>query len=247
MKIYEILGLSRSGHHTVTNWIIKNTIGFQCDWKYKLTDLGGTGLFYLNEANHDIPLSFQYVNEKKDQIKKLYLNYEDTPGDYTIFNNDNIFKGPMSLKYENSEFLGRIIILRDFYDLLSSRLKLNQAKINKEWIGDTEFILEVGEKYIYRWKSQAKAALFNNTPYLRFEDWITNKEVREKFLLDNFGLKDHFGTKGIEGTPSSFGDRKDVLKRDGLIGIPEETKDLIRKDNELHYLIGALGYKYKEI
>ena len=29
--------------------------------------------------------------------------------------------------------------------------------------------------------------------------------------------------------------------------IPEEIKDLIRKDNELHYLIGALGYEYKEI
>jgi hypothetical protein len=71
MKIYEILALSRSGHHSVVNWIINNTVGFQCDWKYKLTELGTNGLFYLNEANHDIPLSFQFVDEKKEKIKKL--------------------------------------------------------------------------------------------------------------------------------------------------------------------------------
>ena len=247
MKIYEILALSRSGHHSVVNWIIRNTIGFQCDWKYKLTDLGGTGLFYLNESNHDIPLSFKFIDERKEDIKKLYLNYEDTPGDYTIFNNNNTYRGPMSMKYENSDFSGRVIIIRNFYNLLASRLKANENKMFGKWNNDNLHMLEVGEKYIYRWKSQTRAALLNNTPFLKFEDWINNKEVREKFLYDNFGLIDYFGTEGIEGTRSSFGDRKDVLKRDGSMEIPEEVKDLIRKDTELHYLIGALGYEYKEI
>jgi len=250
MRVYEILALSRSGHHTVVNWIIKNTVGFQCDWTYKLTELGINGLFYLNEANHDIPLSFQFVDEKKEKIKKLYLNYEDTPGDYTIFNDNNTFRGPMSMSIngiDNSEFTSRVIIIRDFYNLLSSRLKLNENKKNKEWIGDHDFILEVGEKYIYRWKSQAKSCLYNNTPYLRFEDWLNNKEVREDFLYKNFGLIDNFGIEGIFGTKSSFGSHDGVAKRSEQMEVPEEIKELIRKDTELHYLIGALGYKYKEI
>ena len=247
MKIYEILALSRSGHHSIVNWIIRNSVGFQCDWTYKLTQLGEGGLFYLNEANHDIPLSFQFVGEKKDDIKKLYLNYEDTPGDYTIFNKNNTYRGPMSVMYENSEFSGRIIIIRNFYNLLASRLKANEKKMFGKWNSDEYHLFNISDKFIYRWKSQAKSALFNNTPYLRFEDWINNKEVREKFLYDNFGLIDYFGTKDIHGTSSSFGDIKNVMERDGLIEIPEETKDLIRKDNELHYLMGALGYEYKEI
>src|SRR6056300_1203200 len=129
MKIYEFLALSRSGHHTVVNWVIKNTIGVQCDWTYKLTEFGTNGLFYLNEANHDIPLSFQFINEKKDKIKKLYLNYEDTPASYTLFNNEKEYKGPMSMNIDginHTDFVRRVIIVRDFYNLLSSRLKANE-------------------------------------------------------------------------------------------------------------------------
>jgi hypothetical protein len=249
MKIYEILALSRSGHHSVVNWIIRNTIGFQCDWTYKLTELGTTGLFYLNEANHDIPLSFQFVDEKKEKIKKLYLNYEDTPGDYTIFNDNNTFRGPMSMSIngiDNTDFTGRVIVIRDFYNLLASRLKANENKIFKKW-NDNVHLLEVGEHYIFRWKSQAKACLYNNTSYLRFEDWLNNKEVREDFLYKNFGLIDNFGTKGIFGTRSSFGSHDGVQDRSKQMEIPDEIKELIRKDTELHYLMGSLGYDYKEI
>ena len=46
---------------------------------------------------------------------------------------------------------------------------------------------------------------------------------------------------------NSFGTFNGVTKRDEEFPIPEDVKDLIRKDNELHYLIGALGYQYKEI
>jgi len=249
MKIYEILALSRSGHHSVVNWIIRNTVGFQCDWTYKLTQLGSNGLFYLNEANHDIQMGFDFVLEKKDLVKKLYLNYEDTPGDYTVFNNDNIFKGPLSLKFpgvENDEFNGRVIVIRDFYSLLSSRLKANENKIFKKW-NDNVHLLEVGEHYIFRWKSQARACIYNNTPYLRFEDWLNHKDIREDFLLKNFGLVDNFGIEGVFGTRSSFGSHKGVHDRSNDMEIPEQIKDLIRKDTELHYLIGAMGYKYKKI
>jgi len=249
MKVYEILALSRSGHHSVVNWIIRNTIGFQCDWTYKLTELGTTGLFYLNEANHDIPLSFQFVEEKKDIIKKLYLNYEDTPGNYTIFNNDNVFRGPLSMSINgvnNTEFLGRVIVIRDFYNLLASRLKSNENKMFKKW-NDNVHLLDVGEQYIYRWKSQVRACINNNTPYLRFEDWLNNREIREEFLFKNFGLIDNFGTDGVFGTRSSFGSHEGVQDRSKQVEIPEKMKELIRRDNELHYLIGALGYEYKEI
>lgn len=249
MKVYEILALSRSGHHSVVNWIIKNTVGFQCDWTYKMTELGPNGLFYLNETNHDIPLSFQYITEKKEKIKKLYLNYEDTPGDYTVFNDDNTFRGPMSVSIEgipNVEFVSRIIVIRDFYNLLASRMKSNENKILKKW-NDNVHLLEVGQHFIYRWKSQAKSCIENNTPYLRFEDWLNNKEKREKFLLENFGLVDNFGTKGIFGTRSSFGSHEGVSNRSQELVIPEEIKQLINQDNELHYLMGRLGYEFKQI
>ena len=249
MKIYEFLALSRSGHHTVVNWVIKNTIGVQCDWTYKLTEFGTNGLFYLNEANHDIPLSFQFINEKKDKIKKLYLNYEDTPASYTLFNNEKEYKGPMSMNIDginHTDFVRRVIIVRDFYNLLSSRLKANEKIMFKKRDGSPH-LFQVSEKFIYRWKSHAKSCLYNNTPYLKFEDWLNNKDVREQFLYENFGLFDNYGIKDIAGTDSSFDSHKGVENRINQIEIPEEIKELIKKDNELHYLMGALGYEYKEI
>ena len=147
---------------------------------------------------------------------------------------------------DNVSFDGRVIVIRDFYNLLASRLKANENKIFKKW-NDNVHLLEVGEHFTFRWKSHANACLYNNTPYLRFEDWLNHKEVREEFLYKNFGLIDNFGIKNVFGTISSFGSHDGVQDRSKQMEFPEEIKELIRKDNELHYLIGALGYEYKEI
>jgi len=56
-----------------------------------------------------------------------------------------------------------------------------------------------------------------------------------------------YGIEGIRGTQSSFVENKDLEKRFEQVEIPEETKEIIRKDSELHYLIGRLGYEYKSI
>jgi len=66
-------------------------------------------------------------------------------------------------------------------------------------------------------------------------------------LLSKFGVKEQFDNTNINGKHSSFGNSKDYLNRFDPNLIPEEIKMLIRKDNELHYLIGKLGYNYVEI
>ena len=70
MKIYEFIATCRSGHHSILNWILINKIGFQYDWKYKFVSLGENGMYHLSEANHDIPLSFKYID---DFINKFYI------------------------------------------------------------------------------------------------------------------------------------------------------------------------------
>jgi hypothetical protein len=250
MKIYEFIATCRSGHHSVLNWILMNKIGFQYNWEYKFVRLGENGMFHLSEANHDIPLSFEYIDEALNQIDTLFVGYEDTPWDYTIFSDDTTYRGPMSFrdyKKYDMEYQGRFVLLRNFYTNLASRLKSNENKMFGKWNNDQVHLFDVGEKFIFRWKSQARACVENKVQYLKFEDWLTNKEIRENFLYDNFGLKDIYGIDGISGTRSSFGTFKGVTDRDKEVEIPEEVKDLIRKDSELHYLIGALGYEYKNI
>ena len=54
-----------------------------------------------------------------------------------------------------------------------------------------------------------------------------------------------YDPKTINGRGSSFDD-KNFNQRHLQIDLPEETKELISRDSELHYLIGALGYEYKK-
>ena len=244
------MGCSRSGHHTILNWIVMNHVGFQSDWEFKMTTLGANGFHFLSEANHDIPISHKFLDEKKENISTILIGYEDTPANYTILNEDRIYKGPFALDYfyqYNIEHKGRIILIRDFYNNLSSRIKSNEKTLFTKWSSGKPFLFDVGEKFIYRWKNQARDCVNNKCLFLKFEDWINNKDVRDKFLFDAFGLKDLYSTKEIRGTVSSFGTIENVEKRSEQVEIPEETKELIRKDSELNYLIGALGYQYKDL
>jgi hypothetical protein len=243
------MGCSRSGHHAMMNWIIKNLVGFECNWHYKMNWMAGTDLFHLGEANHDIPITHEMIQKNKDRIGTLFVAYEDTPNDYTVFREDRIFLGPGSLEFKEygMKHSGRILFIRNFYNNLSSRLKSNEKQIFSNWKTGNAYQFDVGEKFIYRWKSQARAAVENKISYLRYEDFLNNKEVREKFLWDNFKMKDVWGTDSIYGTVSSFGEQKNYENRHNQIEIPDDTKELIRKDNELHYLIGKLNYEYREI
>lgn len=243
------MALSRSGHHSIKNWIIKNLVGFQITWDFKLVNAIGTGFYHLGEANHDIPLSFELLEKHKEDINYLMVNYEDAPWNYTIFEEERIFKGPLTNGYLNYNFnhLGRVVFIRDFYDNLSSRIKSNERQIFTKWNEDKPHLFKVDEVYIERWKNQARACVQNKVNYLRFEDWLYNQEVREKFLMENFNVKDRFGINEIHGTQSSFVEKGDVTKRKTMVELPEELKEKIRQDNELHYLMGRLGYEYIKI
>ena len=211
--------------------------------------IGGNGLYQLNCANHDIPMAIDLYNEFKGQYKELMISYEDTHWDYTIFNESNNFSGKLSLNFKGEDVgnYKRIVFIRNFYSNLASRLKSNENKSFKTFEGKKVVLFDVTENFIWRWKNNARACLNNKVNYLRFEDWLNEPEIRKRFLNEVTGLNEIYDNQGIIGTTSSFGDIKNVANRDKEMNIPEEIKDLIRKDNELHYLIGALGYEYKEI
>ncbi len=251
MILYETMALSRSGHHSMKNWIIRNLVGFQIEWKFKMINASGTGFFHLGEANHDIPLSFNLLNSHKNEIEVLFVNYEDTFYDYTLFNEDRKYRGPFSLEMRKEydfNHKGRIIFLRDFYNNLTSRIKSNQREIFTKWDSGEPHLFKVDQVFIDRWKNHARACVENKVSYLKFEDWLFKPETREKFLFENFGVRDFYGIEGIQGSQSSFEKNDEsYTERYKGVEIPEETKELIMQDSELRYLIESLGYDYKNL
>ena len=73
-------------------------------------------------------------------------------------------------------------------------------------------------------------------------DWISNKEIRVKFLHDVFGINEIYDSSNIKGTSSSFG-YGDVTNRIKEIEVDDKIKSIINSDTELKELIEALGYK----
>lgn len=246
MKIIEVLGFARSGHHAMINWIVKNLAGQEYPMGNKLKVLPG-GLFYINEGNFDQELTLRYVEEFKQNGRVLMISYEESPCNFSILNNRREYISPLSIDnkdvYNFSENY-RIIFIRDFYDNLASRLKSNELMYSKTRDGVFR-PWDVEEQFIDRWKSYAKMIIDKKCISLKFEDWLESKTERNLFIRNFIGTDEHFDNK-VSGTNSSF-DNQNFKNRIDLITIPERTKDLIMKDTELHYLIGKLGYDYRKL
>lgn len=247
MKIIEVFGLSRSGHHAIINWILKNLCGFESEMKWKLDLLNGMGVVYINEANLDIEMTFKYIQDHYKNTKYLVLSYENCEQNYTILNEKKLYDSPtcVYLPVEvNIEQVYRITVLRDFYNNLASRLKVNKENKVKYRDG-TIFQWDVEEKFISLWKSYARNSLNGTNNFIKFEDWYLDNEIRKKFLKETLGINQLYDNK-VKGTHSSFGDDK-YLDRFDVKEVPNKTKKLIEEDSELHYLIGALRYEYKSV
>lgn len=250
MNIYEFIALSRSGHHAILNWIFQNLVGFQIEWNYKITRLGDSNLYYINEGSFNTGFSFEFIENNFKNIKNLFVGYENVKTNFTIFRDDNIFRGPISkMKYseKGATLSKRILIIRDFYNNLASRVRANK---NEGMFINTDgkpLFFDVKQNFIDTWKDMARAIVDEKITHIKYEDWLENSEIRKKFLLDNFNTLEIYDFDNVKGTSSSFGESKNYKNRFDPELISDEIKDLIRKDNELHYLIGALGYEYKKI
>jgi hypothetical protein len=254
MKLVETIALRRSGHHAVMSWFIKNNIGMS-DWSYKLTVQNNTKTLLWNDAGNNNDYEIKLFKNLGSKPQKIFINYEDVKYDFTKFSFNNIYNGPDSLNLFNDIVFNeskRVLVIRDFYNNLCSRITHNK--------NNGHYVMDCGQNFIELWKNHAKSIIDDKVFYIKYEDWLTNIEVRRNFLKDVFGIKEIYNENDAKGFFSSYHkknddnlqtnvkfDKKDYLNRFNPNLIPEETKELIRKDNELHYLIGTLGYEYKEI
>lgn len=250
MKLIESIGLSRSGHHAILNWVLHNLVGFQIEWKYKMTILNDSGVFLLDEANHDIPVGFKYIDDYLPKIETLIVSYEDTFWDYTIFREDRCYQGPLSMRLEkkyNIDYINRFFVIRDFYDNLVSRIVANNKNMGLEYETKTPFFFKTNELYIERWKNLARACVDKKIPFIKFEDWQDDSIIRSEFLYSTFGVYEINKPHDVIGTKSSFGPNNKIKRFYDLDLLTDDIKNLILRDNELHYLIGRLNYNHRKL
>jgi len=254
MKIIETIGNARSGHHAMLNWIISNLCGQQVqNWgAYNMTHLNNSTLSIFDEVNYKPKLNLNWLKDQEDH-KTVILNYVDAFPNYTLlYGVNNVFKGPYAYNKNlgfTPEYKGRILMIRDFYSNLLSRLKGNKVELQKivtdtGFVTDETFMFDVSSHFIDVWKSQAKACIENQISFIKYEDWMYNKEIRQNFLWDNFQVKEQFNNANIKGTNSSY---EIGEKRNNIELLPNSLKQIIKEDKELHELVKILGYKNIQI
>jgi hypothetical protein len=242
MNIIEIPALRRSGNHAVMSWLMKNLIldsPTEKQWeKFKITTIGNSKSIFWSEANWDLDYSKELYRNLNYPHNNIFINYEDIGPEYTIFSEDNKYKGKFNLKIDldiNITNSYRFVVIRDFYNNLCSRIKGNEF-----------YDFNYGQVFIDLWKIYAKYCVNNLVHFIKYEDWILHPEIRQNFLKDTFNTPEIIFPELSKGSKSSY-NNQDFLNRFDPNIIPDHIKDLIRKDNELHYLIGALGYEFKPI
>lgn len=246
MKIFEIFGLSRSGHHAMTNWLIKNMCGDECAMNWKL-NIMNNGLFYINEGNLDEDLTLKYIEEQKDNIRVLIISYENCELDYSILNDKKKYTSPLSINNKNVQNFSqnyRIIFIRDFLNNLASRVVSNQKKLASDREGNN-INWDLTNNFVRQWKESAKQIIGNKFLYLKYEDWLLSETKRNEFIKNILGNGELYNNQ-VKGTHSSFV-VGNTLDRFSEINLDEILKIELKKDNELHYLIGGLNYEYRKI
>lgn len=251
MNVFEIFATKRSGHHAVISWLVKNMTGMNLSLhrggeggvhlNFK-TEYVNPKVIHWNDANNNQPFGLKLFRDFKENgfVENLVVNYEDVQSDYSFFYKDEKYTGPFSEDRFSDIHVyktNRLLVIRNFYNCLASRCKQNQDGIHPH---------DISTNFINLWKENAKFVIKNPTFSLKYEDWISNSEIRNEVLMKYLGTYEIYTPDTIQGRSSSF-TNEDFNKRFLQVEIPIHTKELIRKDNELHYLIGKLGYDYQEM
>ena len=212
-------------------------VGKELSFKWKSETLHRERLTYINEANLDEGTTMDYLKKEKEN-KFLILTYEDCRIGYCSLNKSYNFTSKFCFDYDfidDNYSSERFIFIRNFFDNIASRNYKNTNEGGK---------FDVSKEYFFElWKQQAKSIIENNHKYLKYEDWITNGDIRQKFLMNVTNTHELYGTQ-VKGTKSSYGDNN-FLNRFNEKDISEEIKDNILGDSELKHLIKELNYEYK--
>lgn len=251
MNIFEIIATKRSGHHAIISWMVKNLTGMNLSLHKKdqdgnelnfKTEYVNKKVSHWNDANNDQQFGLKLFDGFAGNtiVQNLIVNYEDVLSDYSFFFKDEKFSGTLSEdRFDNIKIsnTNRLLIIRDFYNCISSRYKQNMDGI---------FPHNYSTEFINLWKENAKFAIQNPKFYIKYEEWISNREYRNDFLFRYFNTYETFGPETIEGRKSSF-DQGGYNERYLQVTLPDAVKKIINQDNELHYLLGKLGYEYKKV
>jgi hypothetical protein len=175
---YRVFGLRRGGNHAIISWII--------------SAMEDDSVYFFNDILHDYDKLYKsvitsYLDEKIEKLshkikknptwsedkKCIIQSYEDQP--LSIINEvEKQYNGVVKNKIN-------IIIVRDIYNLIASRLELCRA--GSSFTEVTNDVCELWLEYVNEYLNPS-----NNTVCINYNKWNENEEYRN-MIADKLGIK----------------------------------------------------------
>ena len=231
-KEIRIVGLRRTGNHGIINWIKKQHAGQVWHLNNITTERNPYRVLYLHYKK-------EHLNReaKGDSVKKDCLLY--SLEDYPL---EKIVRGGLEKKHDL--YLGTsrerydVLILRDPFNLLASRIKKNYMNVKDEnWT-----IIDLWISYAREYLGETDYLKNNKVP-VNYNKWATDVEYRQhiasrlKFAFSDAGIND----VKSEGGGSSFdrtsfqgqANKMDVLNRWKILSDDPSYRALLKSNREL--------------
>lgn len=233
-EIYIIYSMQRSGHHAIIFWLLENMGGFNRNMNTNVYWNENKAIYYYNDCNH-VP----YI--LSNTYKKLILSFEDIDLSNNYY---NYIHNQKKLNLIPNDGDKKIIIIRDFYNMLASRYK----KFSPNYGFNKYYLLDIDD-IILLWKHEAREILENkNIIGILYNKWIIDKNYRNE-IGDKLGIKNIFDKIDyvpIMGNGSSFcklnleNNKINYLERFKKVKFPEDILIKIKNDKELFQLNNQL-------
>ncbi|MGK7950711.1 MAG: hypothetical protein AB4368_18515 [Xenococcaceae cyanobacterium] len=197
-KEIRVVGLRRSGNHAVINWINKQESG------------------YVSHLNNIVPkcnpYRLLYRHYPKERLREESWGYF-RPKDCLIYSyEDYCLKQITDRQFENKHdlYLGKskirydVLILRDPFNLLASRIKSNMLPVKNKYLSLSELWINYAKEFL-----QETNYLQNNKVCINYNRWVSDKNYRHQ-IADSLQL--NFTDAGFDevrgyGGGSSFDGR----------------------------------------
>ncbi|MCP2728013.1 hypothetical protein [Limnofasciculus baicalensis] len=240
-KEIRVAGLRRSGNHAIINWVRKQHTG---------------EVWHLNNVvASENPYRFLYQHYPEDHLRRealgdfvkkdcLIYSYEDYSleqiADQEFEKKHDLYLGKSRIRYD-------LLILRDPFNLLASRIKKNYIKVK----GQHQTMIDIWIAYAKEYLGETDY-LKNNKVCVNYNQWFVNIDYRKQLASQ---LKFQFSDTGInqvkgQGGGSSFqgkeldGDatKMDVLNRYKKFENDPNYQELLKNEELLDYSRKIFGH-----
>ena len=168
-KEIRVIGLRRSGNHAIINWMVKQQSGYVSHLNNLIPQCNPYRVLYCHYPKERLKEESWGHFRKKDCLIYSYEDYSlKNITDHKFEKNHNLYIGKSEVRYD-------LIILRDPFNLLASRIKSDMLDVKEENLQIIDLWIEYAKEFL-----QKSNYLHHNKICVNYNRWVSDVNYRQE-------------------------------------------------------------------